>query len=243
MDAVRDVSGNIVCRVQALTANGGTVTSRNPNVPGTLNSQSAVVQNCKPLNVFGLGNQSEEALQYVRAQLTIDQVNEQHDALGTVSGQLWDFWGAGAIGVALGAEYRREYTEGTGRSRSLGTTYAQLNSGADFLPASYETKEAFAEISIPLMRDSFLGEYAELSGSYRYSDFSTFGGNDVYGVNLVYRPIRDIAFKTSFNTSVRAPTLSETNSPQTQTFLSFNDPARRSTSRTSPIGPRQRTGS
>lgn len=224
MDAVRDASGNIVCRVQQLTANGGTVTSRNPNVPGTLNSQSAVVQNCKPLNVFGLGNQSEEALQYVRAQLTIDQVNEQHDALGTVSGQLWDFWGAGPIGVALGAEYRKEYTEGTGRSRSLGTTYAQLNSGADFLPASYETKEAFAELSIPLMRDSFLGEYAELSGSYRYSDFSTFGGNDVYGVNLVYRPIRDIAFKTSFNTSVRAPTLSETNSPQTQTFLAFNDP-------------------
>ena len=224
MDAVRDASGNIVCRVQQLTANGGTVTSRNPNVPGTLNSQSAVVQNCKPLNVFGLGNQSEEALQYVRAQLTIDQVNEQHDALGTVSGQLWDFWGAGPIGVALGAEYRKEYTEGTGRSRSLGTTYAQLNSGADFLPASYETKEAFAELSIPLMRDSFLGEYAELSGSYRYSDFSTFGGNDVYGVNLVYRPIRDIAFKTSFNTSVRAPTLSETNSPQTQTFLQFNDP-------------------
>lgn len=224
MDAVRDASGNIVCRVQQLTANGGTVTSRNPNVPGTLNSQSAVVQNCKPLNVFGLGNQSEEALQYVRAQLTIDQVNEQHDALGTVSGQLWDFWGAGHIGVALGAEYRKEYTEGTGRSRSLGTTYAQLNSGADFLPASYETKEAFAELSIPLMRDSFLGEYAELSGSYRYSDFSTFGGNDVYGVNLVYRPIRDIAFKTSFNTSVRAPTLSETNSPQTQTFLQFNDP-------------------
>jgi hypothetical protein len=97
-----------------------------------------------------------------------------------VSGQLWDFWGAGPIGVALGAEYRKEYTEGTGRSRSLGTTYAQLNSGADFLPASYETKEAFAELSIPLMRDSFLGEYAELSGSYRYSDFSTFASASTF---------------------------------------------------------------
>ncbi len=230
MDAVRDTAGvlgqagAIVCRVQLLTANGGTVTNRNPNVGGTLNANSDVVKNCKPLNVFGAGNQSAEGLNYVRAQLQIEQVNEQHDAVASVSGQLWDFWGAGRIGLALGAEYRKEYTEGLGRSRSLGTTYAQLNGGADFMPAEYETKEAFAELSIPLMRDSFLGDYAELSASYRYSDFSTFGESDVYGVNLVYRPIPDIAFKTSFNTSVRAPTLSETNSPFTQTFLNFNDP-------------------
>ncbi len=231
MDAVRNAQGQIVCRVQDLTSridpNTGLpyeVASRNPKVPGVLTANSQIVKDCKPLNVFGAGNQSAEAIDYVRAQLSIKQLNEQHDVLGSVSGQLWDFWGAGSIGVALGAEYRREYTEGLGRSSSLGTTYAQLNGGGDFLPASYETKEGFAEISIPLIRDSVLGEYAELSGSYRYSDFSTFGGSEVYGVNLVYRPIRDIAFKTSFNTSVRAPTLSETNAPLSQTFLQFTDP-------------------
>ena len=224
MDAVRNAQGQIVCRVQDLTANGGTVTSRNPNVPGTLNANSDVVKNCVPLNVFGAGNQSAEALAYVGAQLSIDQLNEQHDVLGTVSGQLWDLWGAGPIGVALGAEYRRENTEGLGRSSSLGTTYAQLNGGADFLPASYETTEGFAEISVPLLMDSKYGKYAEISGSYRYSDFSTFGGSEVYGVNLVYSPNDEITFKTSFNTSVRAPTLSETNAPLTQTFLSFTDP-------------------
>lgn len=231
MDAVRNAQGQIVCRVQDLTSridpNTGLpyeVASRNPKVPGVLTANSQIVKDCKPLNVFGAGNQSAEAIDYVRAQLSIKQLNEQHDVLGSVSGQLWDFWGAGSIGVALGAEYRREYTEGLGRSSSLGTTYAQLNGGGYFLPASYETKEGFAEISIPLIRDSVLGEYAELSGSYRYSDFSTFGGSEVYGVNLVYRPIRDIAFKTSFNTSVRAPTLSETNAPLSQTFLQFTDP-------------------
>ncbi|WP_292050950.1 MULTISPECIES: TonB-dependent receptor domain-containing protein [unclassified Brevundimonas] len=224
MDAVRNDAGQIVCRVQALTANGGTVTSRNPNVPGTLNANSDVVKNCVPLNVFGAGNQSAEALEYVAAQLKIEQLNEQHDVMGSVSGQLWDLWGAGPIGFALGGEYRKESTEGLGRSSSLGTTYAQLNGGADFLPASYEAMEGFAELSLPLLRDSKFGQYAELSGSYRYSDFSNFGGSEVWGVNLVYRPIPDIAFKTSFNTSYRAPTLSETNAPLTQTFLQFTDP-------------------
>ena len=224
MDAVRNAAGQIVCRVQALTANGGTVTNRNPNVGGTLNSASPDVAQCVPLNVFGLGNQSQEALDYVHAGLEFDQKNEQHDALASVAAQLWDFWGAGPIGVALGAEYRKESTVGGGRSASLGTTYAQLNSGADFAPAEYDVTEFFGELSLPIFRDSWLGDYAELSGSYRSSDFSNFGKSDVYGVNLVYRPTEELAFKTSLNTSVRAPSLGEAYAPQTQTFLLFTDP-------------------
>jgi outer membrane receptor protein involved in Fe transport len=224
MDAVRNSAGQIVCRVQALTAGGGTVTNRNPNVGGTLNSSSPDVAQCVPLNVFGLGNQSQAALDYVHAGLQFDQKNEQHDALASVAAQLWDFWGAGPIGIALGAEYRKESTEGGGRSASLGTTYAQLNSGADFLPAEYDVNEFFGELSIPLFRDTWLGDYAELSGSYRTSDFSNFGKSDVYGVNFVYRPTEELAFKTSLNTSVRAPSLGEAYAPFTQTFLLFTDP-------------------
>lgn len=232
--------GEVVCRVKLLTAGGGTVSNRNPFVAGTGAGSTAVtgvgsgpaqigasdpdISSCQPLNVFGLGNQSEAALKYVRATLFVDQVNEQHDALASVSGQLWDFWGAGSIGVAVGAEYRKEFTEGLGRSTALNGRLLQLNSGADQLPVDYEAKEYFGELSIPLLRDSWLGEYAELSGSYRYSDFSTFGESDVYGVNLVYRPIQDITFKTSFNTSVRAPTLGESFGPRSQTFLLFADP-------------------
>ncbi len=224
MDAVRNASGQIVCRVQDLVARGLTVTNRNPNVGGTLTASNPDVAQCVPLNVWGLGNQTPEALAYVSAQLQFDQRNEQHDALASVAAQLWDFWGAGPIGVALGAEYRKESTFGGGRSASLGTTYAQLNSGADFLPAEYDTKEFFGELSIPLFRDTWLGDYAELSGSYRQSDFSNFGKNDVYGVNLVYRPTEEIAFKSSLNTSVRAPSLQESYAPFTQTFLLFADP-------------------
>ena len=224
MDSVRNAAGNIVCRVQALTAGGGTVTSRNPNEPGLLNAASPDVAQCVPLNIFGLGNQSQEALDYIRASLNFTQKNEQHDALGSVAAQLWDFWGAGPIGVALGYEYRKESTVGGGRSASQGTQYAQLNTGPDFAAAEYDTNEIFGEISLPLFRDSWLGDYAELSGSYRTSDFSIYGKSDVYGVNLVYRPTEEIAFKSSMNTSVRAPTLGESFAPFTQTFLLFTDP-------------------
>jgi outer membrane receptor protein involved in Fe transport len=233
-DAVVDTAGivngrpgEIVCRAQRIAASGGSPFDYNWGYADLRDyaTGAAALSECKPLNIFGAGNQSQEALDYVNAFITVREMNEQQDALFTVSGQLWDFWGAGPIGVALGGEYRKETTEGIGRSADTGDRWLFLNTGADFPESSYESNEYFAEVSIPLFRDSFLGQYAELSGSYRYSDYTTIGETDVYGVNLVYRPISDIAFKTSFNTSIRVPSLSENFRPYSQTFANgFSDP-------------------
>lgn len=186
----------------------------------------AAAQNCRPLNVFGNGNQSQEALDYVDASIAVREINEQQDATFVVSGELFDPFGAGPVGVALGAEWRKEMTSAIGRSADTGNRFLFLNTGPDFPEVAYESKEYFAELSVPLFRDSWLGEYAELSGSYRQSEYSTVKGKaDVYGVNFTYRPIQDIAFKTSFNTSVRIPQLAENFRPLTQTFANgFVDP-------------------
>jgi outer membrane receptor protein involved in Fe transport len=233
-DAVVDTAGRVngrpgevVCRARLIAATGGTPFDWNLfNADMRTDATSAAALNqCVPLNIFGAGNQSQAALDYVGAFIRVFETNEQHDAIFSVSGQLWDFWGAGPIGVALGGEYRKEVTEGVGRSRDTGNRWLFLNTGADFPESSYESNEGFAEVSIPLFRNSFLGQYAELSGSYRYSDYTTVGDVDVYGVNLVYRPIPDIAVKTSFNTSIRVPSLSENFRPFSQTFANgFVDP-------------------
>lgn len=216
--------GEIVCRAQLLAKGAGPVIDQNPSsannggdLRDTAYGRDSIAQ-CAPLNVFGKGNQSEAALNYIDATIGVKEQNEQQQAIASISGNLWDFWGAGPIGVALGGEYRKETTSATGRDRDTAGRLLFLNTGPDFPEASYESKEVFAELSVPLFRDSFLGEYAELSGSYRYSDYSTVGGTDVYGVNLVYRPIRDITFKTSYNTSVRVPDLGENFAPNSQTF-------------------------
>jgi outer membrane receptor protein involved in Fe transport len=226
-DAIQDGANGIVCRVQVLDRNGLPIADqvRGGDLRDTAEGRAAIDE-CEPLNIFGKGNQSEEALAYIAAEVGVTERNEQEQAIAAVSGQLWDFFGAGGIGVAAGVEYRREFTEGTGRNTEFGDRLLFLNGSPDQPPVEYESEEAFAELSIPLFRDSWLGEYAELSGSYRYFDYTTVGTGDVYGVNFVYRPIRDIAFKTSFNTSFRAPSLSENFSPQSQTFanFAFSDP-------------------
>ncbi len=226
---VNGQAGQIVCRAQLLNAQGvpnGDIgdPQRGGDLRDSQYGRDSIAQ-CTPLNIFGKGNQSAEALEYVDAVIGVKERNEQQQVLASVSGNLWDFWGAGPIGVAIGGEYRKETTEATGRDRDTDGRLLFLNSGPDFPEASYESKEVFTELSIPLFRDSFLGEYAELSGSYRYADYSTVGNVDVYGVNLVYRPIPDISFKTSYNTSVRVPDLGENFSPYSETFLNnITDP-------------------
>ena len=220
---VNGTPGQIVCRAQLLDAQGAPDAAFDTYVGGNLRDTAygrQSIADCAPLNVFGMGNQSPEALAYVDAVISVRERNEQEQAIASVSGELWDLWGAGSIGVALGAEYRREGTEGIGRDRdTAGRPLLFLNGGADFDYVEYTSEEIFGELSVPLFRDTWLGEYAELSGSYRYADYSTVGEVDVYGVNLIYRPISDIAFKTSFNSSVRVPDLAENFSPFAQTFL------------------------
>lgn len=218
--------GEIVCRAQVILATGGALSDgvRGGDVRDSPVGMKAI-RDCVPLNLFGKGNQSAAALEYIAAEIAPIQRNEQEQLIASVSGQLWDFWGAGSIGVALGAETRREYTHGIGRDRDTAGRFLFLNSGADFPAAEYESEEFFGEISLPLFRDNWLGEYAELSGSYRTFDYTTIGRGDVFGVNLVYRPIADIAFKTSFNSSLRTPDLGENFAPRSQTFANnFADP-------------------
>ncbi len=233
-DAVVDVAGDvngrpgeIVCRARRIAALGGFVRDdlRGGDLRDTEEGRAALSQ-CQPYNIFGAGTQSPESQSYISddAGLLVTERNESEQAIAFVSGELWDFWGAGAIGIAVGGEYRREFTEAAGRDdRDELFTFGL--SGPDFLGAGYESEEYFGEVSIPLLRDSWLGEYAELSGSYRQFDYTTAGDGDVYGVNFVYRPIRDIGFKASFNTSFRAPNLGENFSPLSGTFSNgFVDP-------------------
>ena len=221
---VNGTPGQIVCRAQLIRATNPALelldSFRNyPNTDLRDTPQGlAALNECVPLNIFGNGNQSQEALDYVAAQISPTERNEQEQAIAFVSGQVGDPFGAGPIGIAAGIEYRREYTEAVGRTADTAGRLLFLNTGADFPATEYTSEEAFAEVSVPLFRDSWLGEYAELSGSYRTFDYSHVGKGDVYGVNFVYRPISEVTFKTSFNTSLRVPDLGEAFGPLNQTF-------------------------
>lgn len=223
VDAVRDTAGivngtpgQIVCRVQLLAARG--IAMPDQLRGGNIDPNSATVRNCAPARLFGTGGFSDAAKAYSAAAISINHVNEQTNVVAFASGNLWDFWGAGAIGVAMGLEYRKEEAVGFGRSESTGDRFLFLNTGANFPASEYDTKEFFAEVRLPLLRNMPGAELLEISGAYRTSDYSTVGKQDTFNVTGVWRPIQDILFRASYGEAIRVPSLSNSFALQTQTF-------------------------
>ena len=230
-DAIVDVGGvmgspgAIVCRTRLLQAQGfATPLPTGLANLGVSNAQyQSAIANCVPSSLFGVDMRIDgydlPAEQYYNATIQVSHTNHQHDLLAFAAGELWDFWGAGPIGLSIGYEFREEKTGGVGRSTGTANRLLFLNTGPDFAGAGYETDEYFAEMNIPLISDHpWLGEMAEFSLAYRYSDYTTVGPQEARSAQVQWRPIGDLLLRATYGESVRVPNLSENFAPATQTF-------------------------
>lgn len=164
---------------------------------------------CYPLNVFGFGSPSKEALNYVIYTSSRKQWADQIDAQAFISGNTGGFLElpGGPIGFALGAEYRREraYSAYDEVTRS-GATF--LNAFQPFAPPTLNVKEAFGEIRIPLLADMKFAQELSVEGSGRVSDYGGSTGSVwAYNVGAVWAPVSDIRLRVGYAKSVRAPNL------------------------------------
>jgi outer membrane receptor protein involved in Fe transport len=210
LDARVNGSGQIVCGINADAV--------------TTNDDPA----CVPINLFGFGAPSPEALNYVLYTSFRKQRAKLYDATGYVAGdlsQLFELWG-GPIAFVVGAEYRKETAfaayDPITSSTACGTTGCTfLNVIPDFRPPDLKVSELFGEISIPILKDMPFAQELTIDGAGRYSHYNigNTGGVFAWNVNGTWAPIRDIRFRGGLARSVRAPTQSDLFSPATQTFL------------------------
>src|SRR5690606_3122400 len=92
-DAVRDTAGllgtpgGIVCRSTLLAKQGVPMGQLGDLVRGgdvrSSEAGRAAIEQCKPLNIFGVGQQSQEALDYLYAEVGTTDRNEQEQLLGS----------------------------------------------------------------------------------------------------------------------------------------------------------------
>jgi outer membrane receptor protein involved in Fe transport len=129
---------------------------------------------------------------------------------------------AGAVQVAVGAEYHREKSEQYyDPFTQSGLSSAQQ--AADTV-GKYHSKEVYGEITIPLLRDAPFAHEATLEGAVRYADYSTVGGFVSYKFGGTYAPVPDLRFRAIYARAVRAPNVNELYSGKANTAPSVVDP-------------------
>ena len=179
---------------------------------------TARAQGCQPANIFGgAGSISAAAVNYIQATQTRNTNTEQIDAGANITGNLIDLWD-GALGLAAGVEYRKESSSAVNDA----LTTAGLNGGNAIGPTSgsFNVKEAYAELAIPLLSHRPFFETLTVRGAGRVSDYSLSAVKTVYSWNagVEYAPIKDIRFRAVLAHATRAPNIGELYAGRSQTF-------------------------
>lgn len=162
-----------------------------------------------PANVFGKGNLSSEAVEFLRiAPYESTSRSVQHIASIAATGPLAS-WQAGDIYASVGAEYRNNRARfnpaaelATGDSLGFFATGEPVDGGSDVV-------ELFAEAALPLLADQPFAEKLELEGGVRYSDYSNSGGRWTWKAGAQWVPVEGLRFRSSVQRAVRAPNIGE----------------------------------
>lgn len=215
VDAVVDTTGATgvapgaaACRVTLNAALGAG--STDPNV-----------LDCLPLNLFGLNQADQGAIDYVRINTLDHRSLKQFVGGGSIGGDLFDMPGdAGSVNFVSGFEYRSE------RSSSVPDAIYADGSLGDFPEVSgvYNVIEGFAEVRVPLITGKKFAEVLAVEGGVRVSHYNTVGNTVAWRAGAEWAPIEDIRFRAGYARAVRAPNIGELFSPQQVGATAIDDP-------------------
>lgn len=183
---------------------------------------------CKPLNVFGNGVASPEAINYINGLTPFQLINTRQDvAAFTVAGIPLSNW-AGAIDIAAGVETRWERAEASSDVLSQQRAYYAGNFSA-LAPVKLNVTEGFVESTIPLAVDTSWARSLDLNAGLRATHYSTSGTVATWKAGLSYQATDAFRFRLTRSRDIRAPTLNELFSPGQLVATTVYDPFRRET--------------
>lgn len=182
---------------------------------------------CVPVNMFGAGNLSPEAIEFLRLP-PLRNLTSRRQLLASVffRGPLFDDW-AGSVEAALGAEWRND--DGTFEADPYSFSGDSMTTGDDpDAPVTGDERvyELYGELLIPLASGVTFADYLALEFGGRYSKYDRAGRTETYKAGMEWAPVADLRFRGMYQRSVRAPNLIEAFQKQTvvEDFLVTDDP-------------------
>jgi outer membrane receptor protein involved in Fe transport len=222
-------AGDIVCRSEFEADTGAPISPipvpafPTPVFAGQIASFAAGDGQCVPINLFGENVIGIDAANFAFIPSFTTTDIEQIVAGFTLSGDSSEYFElpAGPIGFATGFEYRDESSNFQPASVDAAGVTFSASSGTAQVPTigSFDTTEAFAEVSIPLIKDYAPFNELTLDASIRYANNSSAGVNNTWGLGLLWEVVPSLRFRGSYGESVRAPNIFELFSPASPATL------------------------
>lgn len=177
---------------------------------------------CRPLNILGEGRASPESVAFVFGSKAFGGTRTTLDNGGVnLRGEPFSTW-AGPVGIALGAEARREAIAPLAIDPvSAVGGFSSFN----FTPlrGAFDVKEGFAEVAIPLVKSTGAIE-AGINGAARYSDYSTSGGIWSWKLGATVRLFDDLLLRGTRSRDIRSASIQEFFTSPTVLTATIADP-------------------
>lgn len=176
-------------------------------------------------NVFGANLLSPTCIENTSILAQNQEESVLHVAQGSLSANLFSFpWANAPVGIAAGLEWRKMAAEFIPDTALSSGDVVGFNAG-DPTAGSYNVKEVFGELRIPIISDSFINRF-EISAAGRYSDYSldAVGTVPTYSIGAELAPVRDITFRAQYQRAVRAPNVQELFGGSSVGFPAATDP-------------------
>ncbi|MEG3177504.1 TonB-dependent receptor [Sphingomonas sp. RB3P16] len=217
-------NGNVVCRAKLDPASASVYSGANAAYAQAQLAND--IAQCVPVNLFGSGNATDAARNYLTQNSTASGKITQLDITGFVNGDTSGFFNlpGGPIGFVVGGEYRRE-TNFYKQDDATASGITFYNSIPEFNPTSFEVKEAFGELRLPVLKQIPFAYELTVTGAGRVSDYKGSTGT-VYSYNagFQYAPVKGLMFRGNYSRAVRAPNLADLYTPLGQNYFTFSDP-------------------
>ena len=184
---------------------------------------------CVPINIFSSATISPAAINF----LSINSFNSGNTTERVASiaftGKLADYgfkspMASEGVGVALGAEYRREHLDAVSDFLANNGLVNGNGGAAPPVNGSFDVYELFGEARVPLVSDQPWAKDLSLELGYRFSDYSSVGDTNTYKVAADWEVIDGLRFRGGYNRAVRAPNINELFAPQNVVLDGNQDP-------------------
>jgi iron complex outermembrane receptor protein len=218
----RDPDGSVAA---GLGATGDEVCLTRRDVPG---DPAPIIPGCVPWDVLhgvpAPGPGLDALKSYLSFNGTLRGFNRQEVYSANIGGDLFNLLSDRPIALAAGVDYRKE----SGEYLPDVITASLESSGNNVLPTSggYNVKEAYGELSVPIIGNLPYAEDLEASIAARVVDYSTFGTNTTYKFGARWSPFRDVSLRGTVSTAFRAPNIGELFGGATDSYPSLRDPCR-----------------